>query len=261
MSRATSAGLIVFKMPSPAMLLGAEVRSLSARRALSAEFLGTLLLVVFTGGTMILTAGMLGERLSSSRLLVTSMAHGLAFGLLAFAMGGISGGYLNPILTLAAVVGRRMTVTRGVWYLVAQLLGAVVGALLLKLALPAGVPLVLGVPMIGPRMTVGGALIVEGVLAFSLAVVFMASVGKASTPVAVGLMTTLGRLFGTLLTGAPMNPALAFGMAVAAGMWTHHWLWWLGPAMGAALAALGWRSWLADGEAGRSNGDSHRAWR
>jgi glycerol uptake facilitator-like aquaporin len=258
MSRATSEGLVVFKMPSPAMLLGAEVRSLAGRRALSAEFLGTALLVFFTAGTMIVTAGILGERLTSSRLLVTALAHGLAFGLLAFAMGGISGGYLNPILTVAAVVGRRINLTRGMWYIAAQLLGAIAGAVLLKFSLPLGVPVLLGVPAVGPRIAVEGALIVEGVLAFSLAIVYMASVGKGSAPVTVGLMTALGRLFGTLVTGAPMNPALAFGMAVAAGMWANHWLWWVGPSTGAALAALCWRAWLADGE-GRSEGG--RSWR
>src|SRR5215475_4653398 len=70
-------------------------------------------------GTVIVTGAMLGEKLSSSRLMVTAMAHGLAFGLLAFAMSGMSGGHLNPILTLAAVVSRRMPLARGVWYLVA----------------------------------------------------------------------------------------------------------------------------------------------
>jgi glycerol uptake facilitator-like aquaporin len=260
MSRATSEGLVVFKMPSPAMLLGAEVRSLAARRALSAELLGTLLLVFFAAGTMIVTGGMLGEKLSSSRLMVSAMAHGLAFGLIAFAMSGVSGGHLNPILTLAAVVARRMPLARGMWYLVAQLLGAFLGAMLLKFSLPAGVPVALGLPMVGPRITAEGALIVEGLLAFSLAIVFMISAGKGTAPVAVGLMTALGRLFGAALTGAPMNPALVFGVALAAGIWTNHWLWWLGPMMGALLAAVCWRLWLGEGDGHRAGAEG-RTWR
>ena len=261
MRRTASEGLVVLKMPPLATLLSAEVRTVAVRRALLAEFLGTLLLVFFTAGTVIVTAGMLGERLSSPRLLATSMAHGLAFGLLVFAMGGISGGHLNPVLTFAVVITRRMTVTRGLLYLAAQLLGAVVGAVLLKLALPAGVSVALGVPALGPKVTGEAALVVEGVLAFSLVAVFMASVGKGSAPVVVGLMTTLGRLFGTALTGAPMNPALAFGVGVAAGVWTSHWVWWVGPLLGSALAALSWRSWLAEGDSGRHGGDAGRAWR
>ena len=260
MSRATSEGLVVFRMPSPAMLLGAEVRSLAARRALSAEFLGTLLRVFFAAGTAIVTGGMLGEKLSSSRLMVTAMAHGLAFGLLAFAMSGASGGHLNPILTLAAVVTRRMPVARGAWYLVAQLLGALIGAMLLKFSLPVGVPVALGLPSVAPRITAEGALIVEGLLAFSLAVVFMASAGKGVAPVTVGLMTALGRLFGTVLTGAPMNPALVFGVALSAGIWTNHWLWWLGPMMGALVAGVCWRLWLGEADGNRA-GVEGRAWR
>jgi|SRR5256712_4382661 len=256
MSRATSEGLVVVKMPS-AMLLAAEVRSVAARRALSAEFLGTLLLTFFTAGVVIVTGGMLGERLSSSRLLVTAMAHGLAFGLLVFTMAGISAGHLNPVLTLGAVIMRQMTLARGLMYLVAQLVGAVCGAVLLKLALP-GVPVSLGVPALGPRVTAEAALVVEGVLAFTLTAVFLASVGKGSAPVVVGLTTALGRLFGMALTGAPMNPALVFGVALASGMWTGHWVWWLGPLLGSALAAMCWHAWFSKGE--KHSGDA-RAWR
>ncbi len=254
MRRTASEGSSVLKMPSLATVLSAEVRTVAVRRALLAEFLGTLLLVFFTAGAVVVTAGMLGERLSSSRLLAASITHGLAFGLLVFALGGSSGGHLNPVLTFAVVLTRRMTFTRGLLYLVAQLVGAVVGAVLLKLVLPAGVSVALGVPALGPKVSWEAALVVEGVLAFSLAAVFMASVGKGSAPVVLGLMTTLGRLFGTALSGAPMNPALAFGVALTAGVWTSQWVWWVGPLLGSALAALPWRSWLSEGEAGRHRG-------
>ncbi len=260
MSRATSEGLVVFRMPSPATLLTAEVRSAAVRRALSAEFLGTLLLTFFTVGMVIVTVGMLGERLSSSRLLVTATAHGLAFGLLAFAMGGLSGGHLNPILTLAAVVMRQMTVTRAVMYVAAQLLGGVSGAALLNVAIPVGVSLAPGIPMLGAKVTGQAALVVEGILAFTLAAMFLASAGKASAPVVLGLTTALGRLFGTALTAAPMNPALVFAVAVITGLWTGHWVWWLGPLLGSAVAAVCWRSWFSKGEAGRQSGDG-RGWR
>jgi glycerol uptake facilitator-like aquaporin len=255
MSRATSEGFLVFKMPSPATLLRTEMRSVAVRRALSAEFLGTLLLTFFTAGVVIVTAGMLGEKLSSSRLLVTALAHGLAFGLLVFTTVGMSAGHLNPILTLGAAIMRQMTFARGLIYVAAQLLGAVVGALVLRIALPAGVPMILGVPALGPRVSPGSALVVEGVLAFTLTAAFLGCVGKGSAPVVVGLTTALGRLFGTALTGAPMNPALVFGIGLTAGSWAGHWIWWLGPMLGSALAALCWRSWFAKGDAGRHGGD------
>jgi aquaporin-5 len=270
MSRATSEGrstsgpLVVFKLQSPARMLSAEVRSPAARRAFSAELLGTLLLAFFTLGVVIVTGGMVGERLSSSRLLVTSLAHGLAFGLLVFTMVGVSGGHLNPVLTLGAVITRQLTLPRGLTYLAAQLAGAVAGAVLLKLALPAGVPLAHGVPGLGPRVTPEAALVVEGVLAFTLTLVFLASTarGPGVLPVVLALTTALGRLFGTALTGAPMNPALAFGISLTAASWSGHWIWWVGPLMGSALAAVCWRSWLSKaGESGKVSGDGGRSWR
>jgi MIP family channel proteins len=260
--RSTSGPLVVFKLQSPARLLSAEVRSLAARRAFSAEFLGTLLLAFFTLGAVIVIGGMVGERLSSSRLLVTALAHGLAFGLLVFMMAGVSGGHLNPVLTLGAVITRQMPLPRGLTYLAAQLLGAVAGALVLKLALPPGVSLTHGVPALGPKVSPEAALVVEGVLAFTLTLVFLASTGRGQlSPVVLGLTTALGRLFGTALTGALMNPALAFGIGLTAAVWTGHWIWWVGPLMGSALAAVCWRSWLSKAaEAGRVGGDG-RSWR
>lgn len=255
MSRATSEGVVVFQMPAPAALLRAEIRSVAVRRALSAEFLGTLLLTFFTVGTVIVTAGMLGEKLSSSRLMVTALAHGLAFGILVFAMSRMSGAHLNPILTLAAVVMRQMTITRGALYLVVQLVGALIGAVLLKVALPGGVSMTLGMPMLGAKVTAGAALVVEGILAFTLATVFLASAGSASAPVVLGLTTMLGRLFGAALTSAPMNPALVFAVAVITGLWAGHWVWWLSPLLGSAVASAGWRWWFSRGEPGRQGGD------
>jgi aquaporin-4 len=257
--RSTSSSLVVFKLKSPTRLLSAEVRSIASRRAFSAEFLGTMLLVFFTLGVVVVTGGMVGERLSSSRLLVTALAHGLAFGLLVFTMVGVSGGHLNPVLTLGAVITRQMPPVRGLTYLVAQLLGAVAGAVLLKLALPAGVPLSHGVPGLGPKVTAEAALVVEGVLAFTLTLVFLASTARGSAvlnPVVLGLTTALGRLVGTALTGAPMNPALAFGVVLMSAVWSDHWIWWVGPLMGSVLAAVCWRSWLSKAaEAGRAGTD------
>jgi glycerol uptake facilitator-like aquaporin len=262
-ARSTSGPLVVFKLQSPAKMVTAEIRSAAARRAFSAEVLGTVLLTFFTLGAVIVTGGMLGERLSSSRLLVTSLAHGVAFGLLAFTMAGQSGGHLNPVLTVGAVITRQLSPVRGVTYLVAQLLGCVAGALLLKLSLPVGVGLALGVPTLGARVTPESALVVEGVLAFTLTIAFLASTGRALGPVVLGLTTALGRLFATALTGAPMNPALVFGISLTSGVWSWHWVWWVGPMLGSALAAVCWRSWLSKGaDGGRSGADGGaRAWR
>src|ERR1051325_2768593 len=101
-------GMVVLKLRSPATTVKVELASAEGRRALMGEFLGSLLFVIFGAGTVAITGGAVGERLDSARLLVIALAHGVAFMLLVAAMMPISGGHLNPAVTFAAMVGRRM---------------------------------------------------------------------------------------------------------------------------------------------------------
>src|SRR5438046_10086614 len=103
MRRTASEGSSVLKMPSLATVLSAEVRTVAVRRALLAEFLGTLLLVFFTAGAVVVTAGILGGRLSASGLLAAPIPHGLAFGRRGFASGASVVGRHHLVLLLAAV--------------------------------------------------------------------------------------------------------------------------------------------------------------
>lgn len=233
----------VLTVPSLGRLARAELSSWAARRALAAEFVGTLLFVFFAAGTVATTAGLLGERLSSARLLLMALAHGLAFGLLVAATLRISGGHLNPAITLGAVCARRIGATKGVFYLAAQTLGAVAGALLLKLVVPATAQGGLGAHALGPKVTVGGAVVTELVLAFVLVSAFLVATADPSrlaplAPVVVGAAAMLGHLFGGPITGASMNPARSFGPALVAGAWNQHWIFWVGPLLGAAAAGL-----------------------
>src|SRR5262245_44924147 len=129
-------GMVVVKLRSPATTVKHELASAEARRALMGEFLGSLLFVIFAAGTVAVTGGLLGERLDSARLLVVALAHGIAFMLLVAAMQPISGGHLNPAVTFAAVVARRMSATRGGLYMLAQCAGAVAAAFILTVVIP-----------------------------------------------------------------------------------------------------------------------------
>ena len=89
----------------------------------------------------------------------------------------------------------------------------------------------------------GAGLLLEGVLTFALVFVIFATAidPKGLThlaPMAIGLMVMVDHLIGVPMTGASMNPARSFGPAVVANVWTDHWIYWLGPLIGAALAAL-----------------------
>ena len=235
-------GMVVVKLRSPATTVRQELASAEARRALTGEFLGMLLFVIFGAGTVALTGGLLAERLDSARLLVIAMANALAFTLLVAATLPISGGHLNPAVTFAAMIARRMTLTKGVLYMIAQCGGAVAGGLLLMLMIPSGATGNLGGHGLGLRVTMGGGLLTEIVVTFMLVSAMLATTMGTSRPVAAGMVAVgvtclLAQLFAVPLTGASMNPARSFGPAFVTGAWKDQWLFWVGPLAGAALAA------------------------
>jgi MIP family channel proteins len=235
-------GMVVVKLRSPATTLKDELASAEARRALMGEFLGSLLFVLFGAGMVALTGGYMAERLDSARLLVIALAHGVAFTLLVAATLPISGGHLNPAVTFAAMVSRRTSFAKGLLYMVAQSAGAVAGALLLTLVIPAGAYGNLGANMLGLKVSLGSGLTTEIVVTFVLVSAMLATSMTMSRPAAaglavVGLTCVLAHLFAVPLTGGSMNPARSFGPAFVTGAWKDQWIFSVGPLAGAALAA------------------------
>jgi len=235
-------GMVVLKLRSPATTVKDELASAEARRALMGEFLGSLLFVIFGAGTVAITGGMLAERLDSARLLVIALAHGLAFMLLVAAMLPISGGHLNPAVTFAAMVGRRMSFTKGVLYIVAQCAGAAAAALVLTFVIPAGTQGTLGAHALAAKVSLGGGLLTEVVVTFMLVSAMLATAMGPARPAAlglaaIGLTCVLTMLFAGPLTGGSMNPARSFGPAFVMGAWKDQWIFWIGPLAGGALAA------------------------
>lgn len=231
-------GVVVVQLRSPAMALKAELASVEGRRALAAELLGTLLFVVFSAGTVAVTGGLLAERMTSARLLAVALAHGLAYSIFVAAALPISGGHLNPAVTLAALMSKRIGAVKALMYMASQCAGAVAGALLLMVMIPASMHGTLGSDMLAARVTGAGGLVTEIVLTSVLVAAVLAAARNAS-PVrlaVIGLVVVLGQLFGGPLTGASMNPARSFGPALVAGVWNNHWVYWLGPFVGAAVA-------------------------
>jgi aquaporin TIP len=221
-----------------AMAIQAELTSKDGRRALSAEFLGTLLFLVFSAGTMAVTGGLLAERMTSARLLVVALAHGLAYLIFVAAALPISGGHLNPAVTLAALMAKQIGAARAILYMVVQCAGAVAGALLLMVMIPASMHGSLGADMLAARVSVAGGVVTEIVLTSVLVAAVLAAARGASPMrlAVIGLVVVLGELLGGPLTGASMNPARSFGPALVAGVWSNHWVYWLGPFVGAAVA-------------------------
>ncbi len=201
------------------------------------EAIGPFTLVFAGAGAIIATGG--------SNLVAIALAHGLAIGLMVAAAGHISGGVYNPALTVGLVLARRLSLPKGAVYIVAQLIGAVVAALLLKYLFPAGPreAVHLGTPLITGFFSTTEGLVFEIVMTFFLMfAVFGTAIDprgpRAIAPLVIGLIITMDIFVGGVATGAAMNPSRAFGPALVDNMWTDHWVYWIGPIVGAAIAAL-----------------------
>lgn len=155
-------------------------------------------------------------------------------------------GRCNPAIALAELAVNRLDMTRGVFALAAQLLGATCAGLLLRAVLSGGRPeLLLEPAYLGSCLPVGigykAATLVEAVAVFFLALSVFAADQRRSRrlgPLWIGAATLFGAMIAGPLTGGALNPARAFGPAIAAGRWSMHYVYWVGPLAGAVVAAL-----------------------
>jgi aquaporin Z len=216
---------------------------------MSAEFLGTLWLVLGGCGSAVLAAAFPGLGIG---LHGVSVAFGLTVLTMAFAIGPISGCHLNPAVTLGLAVGGRFAWKELLPYWAAQVLGALAaGAILYAIASgrPGFVPNGFasnGYGLHSPGgFGLGSALLCEVVMtAFFLFVILGATSKKAApgfAPIAIGLCLTLIHLVSIPVTNTSVNPARSTGVApFAGGSWALQqlWLFWVAPLLGAALAGF-----------------------
>lgn len=215
----------------------------SLARRLTAEALGTFGLV-FVGAAVVVVNG--GFPNSGIGLLGIALAHAVVLSVMISATMTISGGHLNPAVTVGLLAARRIDAASALAYIITQLVAACVAAYLVKLLLPPNAvrDTMLGVPVIASSVTAGQAIGLELILTFFLvSAVFGTAVSPDAPRVAgfgIGLVLLFDILVGGPLTGAAMNPARAFGPAAVAGEWVGQLVYWIGPILGALLAALLW---------------------
>lgn len=213
---------------------------------LLAEFIGTFSFVFIGAGT----AAVVGDGVGLPGIAAIALAHGLAIMAFAFAYGPVSGGHMNPAVTVGVLVAGAMDAASAVGYVICQLLGGVAGALVLR-ALLGGVATGLGTPMLAHNLALGNTIltvtpaigfIIEMILAFFLVTVVLSTAvaGRAGNlaPLAIGMTLTFNILMGGALTGAPFNPARALGPMVATGKFDEVWLYLTAPIVGAIVAAI-----------------------
>ena len=224
-------------------IIKGEFKSLEAWRSTFAEFIATLLFVFLGAGTVVITGTLTGGELTTTRLVTIALAHGLAISLLVFATAHISGGHINPAVTFAAMLTKKISAAKGLMFVVAQLVGAASGALLLLGTIPDAADTTLGAHALGPGVTIGMGLLMEIVVTFALVfVVFATAVDSGGmgnlAPIAIGLIVLVDHLVAVPITGASMNPARSFGPSLVAGEWVDHWIYWVAPLLGGAVAGL-----------------------
>lgn len=224
-------------------------------KRLSAEFLGTLWLVLGGCGTAILAGSQAGNT-------GISLAFGLTVLTGAYALGHISGAHFNPAVTLGLWAGKRFPANEILPYVVAQVLGALAGA---------GVLYIIASGKVGFSVSGGFAsngfgpnspgkyealacFVAEVVLTFFFLIVILGVTQKKKTarfaPLAIGFALTLIHLISIPVTNTSVNPARSTGPAIFAQGWalTQLWMFWVAPILGALLAGFLY-DWLGSKEA------------
>ncbi len=199
---------------------------------LLAEFIGTFAFVFIGAGT----AAIVGEGVGLPGIVAIALAHGLAIMAFAFAYGSVSGGHMNPAVTVGVLAAGAMGVGEAIGYIVSQLIGGIAGALLLRTVL-GGAETGLGMPALAHNLALGATsltitpeagFMIEALLAFFLVTVVLSTAvaGRAGSlaPLAIGMTLTFNILMGGALT--------------ATGNFNDAWLYLTAPIVGAIIAAI-----------------------
>jgi len=222
-------------------------------RKMGAELLGTALLVFFAVGVATLSFGFGTTGTSfAAGVVATALAFGLTLLALVYVLGPVSGCHVNPAVTMGALLAGRVTLTEASGYWAAQLVGGIVGALVLWGVFSTS-PLYsrsttgLGTDGWGAashiHVSLGGAFLAEVVLTAMFVFVVLGVTTKAASAatagVVIGLTLTVVHLIGIPITGTSVNPARSLGPALIVGGTALHqvWLFIVAPLVGGALAA------------------------
>jgi MIP family channel proteins len=209
-----------------------------------AELIGTFMLCFIGAGSIITN-----QLYDGIGLLAIAVAHGLALSIAVSATMNISGGHVNPAVSVIMLITGRLRPVEAGGYIASQLAGGVIAGLALKIifsGIEGGAEAMsvtgLGTPAPGAGVSVASALIMEIFLTFLLIFAIFGTAVDSRAPAiggfGIGLTIAADILIGGPVSGASMNPARTFGPGLIGGVWDAHWIYWVGPIAGAVIAGL-----------------------
>jgi len=219
----------------------------SVLRPAFAEFLASSIFIYVACGCGVNAA--ITFKTPGTQVLAISLCFGLTLFVLAFMIGHISGGHMNPVVSVSFVLLRKISPLRGIMYVLAQFFGTIVGALFLRATTPdekfsTGC---FAANFVHAGTSNGAAFLSEVILTFFLLLVVSSATdsnksNQTLVPLAIGLCVTCCHLMSLTLTGTSLNPTRSFASAVVASnvtgceqAWQAHWVFWLGPFLGGIL--------------------------
>jgi len=207
-------------------------------KSLVAELLGTMFLVIIGCGTA----------MTSPDRAAISLAFGLAVMAIVSFTGHVSGGNLNPAVSVGLLAGGKLSLLKCVLYVIAQCAGSVIGAAILYGVTPQAARGTLGSNALSPSVTPLAGLIMEMLMSMLLVLVVYASAVDTSNktspmlaPLLIGLTVSAAHLVLIPYTGTSINPARSLGPALVSSTTADHWVFWVGPLLGGALGGVLYR--------------------
>ncbi|XP_070584130.1 aquaporin-1 [Erythrolamprus reginae] len=227
--------------------MASELKKKAFWRAVVAEFLAMSLFIFISIGTALgfqfpVSANETVTAIQDN--VKVSLAFGISIATMAQSVGHISGAHLNPAVTLGLLLSCQISILRAIMYIVAQCLGAVVGTAILSGITSNLTGNLLGLNKLAAGINAGQGLGIEIIATLQLVLCVLATTDKrrtdlsGSAPLAIGLSVALGHLLAIDYTGCGINPARSFGSALVTTNFADHWVFWVGPLLGGAAAAL-----------------------
>ncbi|KAJ4289775.1 Aquaporin-1 [Kalmusia sp. IMI 367209] len=211
------------------------------------EFIGTFmfLFLAFTGTQIAIVSATIESEgpgnpdmnpvQQVSKLIYISFAFGAALAVNVSIFADISGGMFNPAVTLSLLLIGAIKWLRAIQVILAQLIAGICAAFVVSALLPGPLPTA---TKLEPTISVTRGLFLEMFLTAQLVLTILVLPGGPSKPLVIGLTLFVAELCGVYYTGGSLNPARSFGPAVVTGFDGYHWIYWVGPALGAGLGSV-----------------------